>query len=42
LCIDGPEPLSKQRHRRFRSAIEKDDEEFTRFDSNCITPNTNL
>lgn len=43
LCVDGPAPLSKQnqqRQRRFRSAMEKDEEEFTRFDSNCITPGT--
>lgn len=43
LCVDGPAPLSKQnqqRQRRFRSAAEKDEEEFKRFDSNCITPGT--
>jgi len=43
LCVDGPAPLSKQnqqRQRRFRSASEKDKEEFLRFDSNCITPGT--
>jgi len=43
LCVDGPAPLSKQnqqRQRRFKSASEKDEEEFKRFDSNCITPGT--
>jgi 5'-3' exoribonuclease 1 len=43
LCVDGPAPISKQnqqRQRRFKSASEKDDEEFKRFDSNCITPGT--
>lgn len=43
LCVDGPAPLSKQnqqRQRRFKSAMEKDDEEFKRFDSNAITPGT--
>ena len=43
LCVDGPAPLSKQnqqRQRRFRSAMEKDEEEFQRFDSNCLTPGT--
>jgi 5'-3' exoribonuclease 1 len=43
LCVDGPAPISKQnqqRQRRFRSAIEKSDEEFKNFDSNCITPGT--
>lgn len=43
LCVDGPAPLSKQnqqRQRRFKAAAEKDEEEFKRFDSNCITPGT--
>lgn len=43
LCVDGPAPLAKQlqqRQRRFRSAMEKDEDEFKRFDSNCISPGT--
>lgn len=43
LCVDGPAPLSKQnqqRQRRFKAALDKTDEEFTKFDSNCITPGT--
>lgn len=43
LCVDGPAPLSKQnqqRQRRFRSAAEKDEEEFRKFDSNSLTPGT--
>jgi 5'-3' exonuclease len=45
LCVDGPAPLSKQnqqRQRRFKSASEKDDEEFKNFDSNCLTPGTDF
>jgi len=43
LCVDGPAPLAKQsqqRQRRFRSAKEKNEDEFKEFDSNCITPGT--
>ena len=43
LCVDGPAPLSKQnqqRQRRFKSASEKEEEEFNRFDSNSLTPGT--
>lgn len=43
ICVDGPAPQSKQnqqRQRRFRSAMEKDEEEMNKFDSNCITPGT--
>jgi 5'-3' exoribonuclease 1 len=43
LCVDGPAPLAKQaqqRQRRFKSAMEKDEEEFKRFDSNALTPGT--
>lgn len=43
LCIDGVAPQSKQaqqRSRRFRAALERDEEDFLRFDSNCITPGT--
>ena len=43
LCVDGTAPLSKQnqqRQRRFKAALEKTDEEFTKFDSNCLTPGT--
>lgn len=43
LCVDGPAPLSKQcqqRQRRFRSANDRGEEEFNRFDSNSLTPGT--
>ena len=45
LCVDGSAPLSKQqqqRARRFRSATEKDEKEFDTFDSNCLTPGTEI
>lgn len=43
LCVDGPAPIGKQcqqRQRRFRSAKEKSNDEFRKFDSNCLTPGT--
>lgn len=43
LCVDGPAPASKsaqQRARRFKSAMEKTDEEFTKFDQNSISVGT--
>lgn len=45
LCVDGPAPLSKQnqqRQRRFRSASQKSEDEMRNFDSNCLTPGTQL
>ncbi len=43
IAIDGVAPLSKQyqqRQRRFVSALEKSENDFNKFDSNCISPGT--
>lgn len=43
IAIDGPAPLAKQaqqRQRRYKSALEKSDEELATFDSTAITPGT--
>lgn len=45
LCVDGPAPISKQnqqRQRRFRSAKESSGAAAGTFDSNCITPGTQM
>ena len=43
LCVDGVAPVckqSQQKSRRYRTALERDDEGFNEFDSNCISPGT--
>jgi 5'-3' exonuclease len=43
LCVDGSAPIAKQcqqRKRRYKSALEKTDDELIKFDQNALTPGT--